>query len=521
MNNYVVAFGGSGSRCAEAFLYFAAAGIVRNPTRVLIVDPDQTNGNSNRFRELLKWYAQLHRTPQPDFGSDANGQKLPHLFESSINGRPDGSVDEAFWRSPYPPGRSFRQAVEYTTQPDAMKKLLDLLYPPEALDLVMGGGYAGKPNVGAVALKLDLVASSRTDPAIRAFLGALNTDLQNHDARIFVFGSVFGGTGAAGLPTLPALLQDLGDDQLSLQYRQRMRMGCAMLTPYFAFPRSSQGSDPTTDSANHALATQAALLHYARVPSGYQHVYLIGAPEKATTNERHVSRGEQQMNSAHYVELVAAIAAWDFLERRGVEADDRQLHFANSVQSQQDIGVRWDTLPLRSEARAAPPLQLEQAGDFRRRLIGFTTFAYFYKNFLHDDFVRQNLYAEAPWYRNFHPTNLRATSEVTILQALNSLAEKYVDWLRQIGHNGGNAISDFFRLQPLESTDPLICNQWVGGLVDRDGQSIAGQNGFNEIMARMTRLRLRKPDTKSAAGLLISMLDRAVDDYNSINYAFD
>jgi hypothetical protein len=519
MNNYVVAFGGSGSRCAEAFLYLAAAGIVRNPTRVLIVDPDQTNGNSSRFRELLKWYAQIHRTPQPDAAKRTNGQKPPRLFESSFNGRPDGTVDEAFWRSPYPPGRTFRQAVEYTTQPDAMKKLLDLLYPPEALDLVMGGGYAGKPNVGAVALKLDLAASCRTDPAIRAFLGALNADIQNHDARIFVFGSVFGGTGAAGLPTLPALLQDLEDDLLSTQYRQRMRMGCAMLTPYFAFPRSGQATDPTTDSANHALATQAALLHYARVPTGYQHVYLIGAPEKATTNERHAPRGEQQMNSSHYVELVAAIAAWDFLERRGVEADDRQLHFANSIQSQKDIGVRWETLPLRREPRNAPPaLQPEQSGDFRRRLIGFTTFAYFYKNFLHDDFVRENRYAEAPWYTNFHPTNLHSESEVAVLQALNSFAEKYVEWLRQIGHNGGKAI---FRQEPLESSDPLICNQWVGGLVDRDDQPPAEQNGFNEIMARMTRVRLRKPDTKSAAGLLISMLDRAVDDYNSVNYSFD
>ena len=165
--------------------------------------------------------------------------------------------------------------------------------------------------MGAVALKQDLEGTANfVSSGLREFLIDLNIDLQTDETKVFVMGSVFGGTGAAGLPTIPALIEGLPDDVISRENRKRLRYGCAMMTPYFSFPKgSSSNAGPGTDSATHAIATQAALLHYAHVPPGYQHVYFVGAPAKPQTNTSNVVGGQDQTNNPHYAELIAALSA--------------------------------------------------------------------------------------------------------------------------------------------------------------------------------------------------------------------
>ena len=59
-SNFVLAFGGTGARCAEALAHLAAARVLAEPTYVLLVDPDENNGNTQRAVDQLARYHVLH-----------------------------------------------------------------------------------------------------------------------------------------------------------------------------------------------------------------------------------------------------------------------------------------------------------------------------------------------------------------------------------------------------------------------------------------------------------------------------
>ena len=63
--DYVIGIGGTGARCVEAIIYLAAAGLFESPLHILLIDPDQNNGNANRTKKLVSAYHQLQRCEQP------------------------------------------------------------------------------------------------------------------------------------------------------------------------------------------------------------------------------------------------------------------------------------------------------------------------------------------------------------------------------------------------------------------------------------------------------------------------
>jgi hypothetical protein len=523
--NYLIAIGGTGSRCLEAIIHLAAAGLFQSPLRVLIIDPDQNNGNSVKTQSLISTYHILHMAHEPAEAerkrSIMGWEKLPppKLFQASLNIRGAAASAEqhaTFWLNPNPAQRRFGEVIQYDAQHEDFKRFLDLFYEPNDLEMVLDVGYRGRTNVGAVALKQDLEGTADiAQGGLREFLERLNIALQTNEARIFVMGSVFGGTGAAGLPTVPQLIDNLPADVIAKDNRARLRYGCAMMTPYFSFPKGgSANSGPGTDSARHAVATQAALLHYAHVPPGYQHVYFIGAPARPQTNGSNSVGGQNQTNDPHYAEIVAALAAWQFFSLKQVGHDDRQLHFADTMNDQQDAGVNWGTLPVNLEYTAS-------RDEIKRALTVFTTLAYFYKNFLYNSFINGQLYRDANWYKdNFGALSLDA--EIPQLQHLYDYCVSYLKWLAQVGETGRDATLRLFNWAALNESDAALADKHVGSLLDDPMSSSVNRSraGFNDIYDRLDKLRLRQPGTNSATGLFIYMLHQAVAEFCRENYAW-
>src|SRR5581483_3802195 len=89
--NYLIAIGGTGSRCLEAAVYLTAAGVFKEPLHLLIIDPDQNNGNSTKARQIITDYHALHLARQPKNAQPRGllrlGAKMPDptLFQSPIN----------------------------------------------------------------------------------------------------------------------------------------------------------------------------------------------------------------------------------------------------------------------------------------------------------------------------------------------------------------------------------------------------------------------------------------------------
>ena len=80
--NYLIAIGGTGSRGLEAVVHLAAAGIFQAPMHMLIIDPDQNNGNSVRVRTMITNYHALHLARQPQKSEKKKQLIRSHCFFS-------------------------------------------------------------------------------------------------------------------------------------------------------------------------------------------------------------------------------------------------------------------------------------------------------------------------------------------------------------------------------------------------------------------------------------------------------
>lgn len=147
-------------------------------------------------------------------------------------------------------------------------------------------------------------------------------------ARVFVFGSVFGGTGASSIPVIPIAISEAlkiltrGNNELNLK---KVLFGSTLLTDYFTFktPTSQQLTTDKiiADANNFALNCQAALSFYnadTTVRKTYKRMYHIGWPSSLKINYSDgkagnvVTGGHEQRNECHVAELMCAVAAYDF-----------------------------------------------------------------------------------------------------------------------------------------------------------------------------------------------------------------
>jgi hypothetical protein len=532
MAHYFVGVGGTGARCLEAVVYLAAAGLFDGDLHVLLIDPDANNGNSSFAEGLMGYYylVQHERQPRgaqfpPRMMLRAHPAPPPVLFQPRINA---GGQFPARWNVQQRNSRRFSEVIEYASRPAKLRNFLDLFYQSSDLGMDLEVGYQGRTNVGAVALKQDLEETRSIKQAgLHEFLAALTADLQNGEARVFISGSVFGGTGAAGIPTIPALIRGLDAAALPQNSRDKLRWGCALMAPYFTFPRNTSGGaglGPGTDSTKHPVATQAALLHYAHTPPGYQHAYLLGSPYRNQTNDRNHPGGDRQRNLPHYAELVAALAAWDFYSLPEIHQEERKLHYADSFDNETDLGVSWETLPVHivgGQARRA---------EVRQKLVSFTTFAYLYRNILHNGFISNRSYRDSAVYKeNFEGRGLRLEghAQEQALIALDNFCGSFLEWLRALGQTGGAAVPDslpvLFNWEALEPHDLRGYEQRVGNLIQLGTRRAQrppryGSNGYQKIMEKLNRTRLVSPETQSAVGLFIYLLNHAVSEFCKENY---
>jgi len=514
--DYIIAFGGTGARCLEACIYLAATGLFTRPIHTLMIDPDQNNGNSVRTGSLLPLYHQLHGFLQPKDARQRtvlpkrNGSHGQTLFQASLNLNEQGPAQPHpyFWQDPNNPDRTFGKAVSYSMLSSSFQDFVHLFYEQEDLDMRLGKGYRGRPNIGAVTLMSDLRRTTeRPGNGLTEFIDAIRSDLRS-DAelvRVFVFGSVFGGTGAAGLPTIPELLREIYEQS---GHQEKLRFGCAMMTPYFSFPKGGASKDgPAPDPNVHQVATQAALLHYANEPPSYQHAYVIGAPDMLESSIGHKPGGGAQVNDPHYDEIIAGLAARDFFNLAAVRKDANELHYANGDH------FGWDTLPSLETIK-------NDRLDIKQKLLAFTTFAYLLSRVLHDDLKDARWYSKQAWYRdNFIRKELSLDDQGHNLDTLSNFLESYLKWLDMIGHHIGKEPNPPFNW-PAFALTGKGAERELGTLSSPESGELPkyADVGYGKIMERFHALRPGYSQTPHPVGLLIYLLYEAVSEFVTENY---
>ena len=262
MGYYAIGIGGTGSKCLESLIHLAAAGMMpdkKEELYVLFVDPDKANGSLERAVTTSECYKTFSNNPQ---------LAQPHLLQTKI----DSVANPIF--SPFDDGDDDKPRLEkffdyagLKLADDGAADLFEVLYSEKERTTRLHEGFRGHPSIGAAVMAQTVFGG---DGPWKAFQAKVAKD---PDAKIFLAGSIFGGTGASGFPTIAKLIKSALDIKpIAAQ------IGGALILPYFTFIDADLDKQLKAKAEHFLMNTQAALEYYQRSNKDlvYNAIYLIG-----------------------------------------------------------------------------------------------------------------------------------------------------------------------------------------------------------------------------------------------------
>ena len=306
-------------RCLESFVHTCSMGMYDNTeVHILALDTDKNNGNFDRLRRLVNCYRSIN----------GGNEKKDTFFSAKLN---------YYEFSPEYTNQSFEKISNYVSasshrNESPVADLVDLFVDEGVRKMSLEHGYRAQTQMGSILMYYALQKAAYDykvggkDSSLMRFLDALGSEAKQP---VFVFGSVFGGTGASSIPIIPLAFRSINTKTLS-----DIRFGTMVLTSYFNFKKPQTGVNEVVALAeNFAVNSQAALMFYNEdktVKNAYSRMYLLGRPgQRDVTVEQDVkgvTGGKEQENPADYIELLAASAAYHFFKEtdKGDKAFDEE-----------------------------------------------------------------------------------------------------------------------------------------------------------------------------------------------------
>jgi hypothetical protein len=317
---FLIGIGGTGMRCLESFVHTCAIGMYdETEVEMLALDTDKDNGNFVRLRKLVEHYNKIN-------GGIA---RKDTFFSAKI---------KYYEFSPgYTDNDSFAVLSNYTNldthrNTDPSADFVDMFLSQDVRNMNLKDGYRAQTQMGSLLMYYAIEQAayeakkgirSKGTNDLREFLSKLN---DSNKQPVFVFGSVFGGTGASSIPIIPLAFKqadkifERNNDVVADNY-----FGSIVLTNYFKFDVKGNLNEVVARSENFAINSQSALMFYnedATVASTYKRLYLLGRQSSETRDvldkenggSSGVTGGKDQKNPADYIELLAAFAAYNFFK---------------------------------------------------------------------------------------------------------------------------------------------------------------------------------------------------------------
>lgn len=335
---FVIGIGGTGMRCIEAFTHLCAMGMFdKTDVHLLALDTDKDNGNFTRLKNLKEAYNKTKGVNKKQYDlEDTFFSANLHYYQFS----PDYSRKPTF---------DSLYNYEQTKRTDPEKaSIADLLLTDNAKTFDLKHGYRAQTHLGSMLMYHSILAESEDSDVtnlkgeggktgnIKGFIDELANACQSGSPRVFILGSIFGGTGASSIPIIPkALIEGAKKMGVAIDLSTAY-FGATLLTSYFSFPTpnptdlASQKVIATSDK--FALNSQAAMMFYEvdeTVKKTYQRFYMMGTEglEKvrsggAVVEGKTITGGKDQANDSHYIELLSAFAAWDFFNSKENDLSD-------------------------------------------------------------------------------------------------------------------------------------------------------------------------------------------------------
>ncbi len=319
---FVMGIGGTGMRCIESLIHLCAMGMFDNTEiHLLALDTDKNNGNFSRLKEVKEAYVNSKNLDK------ANRTPLAETFFSADIKYYEFSPD-------YEKKSTFCDVFNYGNtkynKPEEAD-LADLVLSDNVENFNLRHGYRAQTHLGSMMMYHSIVeaARSKTGNELKNFLQELIKATTSGTPKVFILGSVFGGTGASSIPIIPQALSKAAEimSNGAANILRGAYFASTLLTAYFSFkaPSADELKDQKViaTSDKFALNSQVAMMFYdddTTVHNTYQRFYMMGtdgqtwdpmvrAKDKITKT---ITGGGDQKNDSHYIELLAACAALDF-----------------------------------------------------------------------------------------------------------------------------------------------------------------------------------------------------------------
>jgi hypothetical protein len=330
---YIFAIGGTGSRVLKALTMLFASGVkIGNDFETvipIIIDPDTSNGDLNRTKDILRLYQEIrNQVDQPD---DFFAQEIKTINEITVN-TPVVNPDYFQFKLKDTDTNTFNQYIGFDSLSEDIaekddKNFVRLLYSVQNLRSNLDVGFKGNPNMGSIIL------NQFTNSEDFKRFGQTFDD----DDAIFIVNSIFGGTGAAGFPLL--LKNFRGNKNIPRHAKiKEAPIGGITYLPYFSLSKNEE-----INAESFEEKAKIAIDYYNRTIISLNQIntlYFIGNRGNINQEEYAVG-GQEQKNKAHFLELAGALAVLDFckninsitrttqIKEFGIEHDAQNLTFTD------------------------------------------------------------------------------------------------------------------------------------------------------------------------------------------------
>jgi hypothetical protein len=423
MANYIIGIGGTGAKCIESIIYLAAAGIFpKIEANFIFLDPDQSNGNLTRVKNLLE--GSYYDCCKFDLGDTRLFGLKPAKISQKIE---EERTDRAFisW-SPMPADQgTISDLFSYNmmiNERENERFLFDTLYTPAEISTNLNFGFRGHPSIGAAVLAN--ISSLNLEPWPQICSQVVEEALHEEQVKVFLCGSIFGGTGAAGVPTIAKLLKkriEADLDQKNPEMKRHVHFGAVPVLPYFSFAESKEGDEKNAPISAHSseflAITKSALdsYHFYQTQNPrFDVIYLIGF-DKFSKMTISSPGGSTQKNDPHFIEILAALAYKDFLS---LDPNNKTKGCFRIKREVENI-INWEDFAGGSDLK-------RKLGQFQKFSFAFNSsyfpaIKYFEEN--------ENKSYQAPWFLKLVKPHKDALKN---LDNLENFCKCFMQWARNI-----------------------------------------------------------------------------------------
>lgn len=323
---YIFAIGGTGARVLRSLSMLLASGCegtaVTSEIVPVILDYDTTNGDLEKTIKVLERYQKIHNAIYQPTDNDKTtffGTPIKRIKDkvqedrnaTGINFHPKSGYNAYLQQDGDNRSLTFDQFLGLQTMTPAngsyeTHQLLTSLYNDDPIgsnstELYMDfvEGFLGCPNIGC------MVSKNFTGEKVAEYQGVCSNFNVNTD-KILIIGSVFGGTGASGIPMLlDALRKDARTTNAKISV-------LAML-PYYKIEKDSNSP---ISSETFMAKTKAAITAYElpnNVNGKADRLYYVGDSDMFKAFPNHPGKATQK-NKALFAEFVAAMCVVDYMQ---------------------------------------------------------------------------------------------------------------------------------------------------------------------------------------------------------------